>query len=497
MYPITRNTTKKSSTPEPKSAISGHISDYLTGLFGEAEVARFVELLGNPRKQSIRVNTLKTSREKLKPVLVLKYGIVTEEHPDISDALVINSDPENLVGKTFEHLLGYYYIQSISSMLPPHYLQPEPGSKVLDLCAAPGSKSTQLAAMMGNTGMLLLNEVQGDRLRTLSFNVERTNVYNAGIIQSKGEWLGKYYQNYFDKILVDVPCSGLGIIQKKEEVNKWWSISSITGLINLQMSLVIAAVKMLKPGGELVYSTCTLTTEENEEIINKVLEKYPVELIPVSVPGGIEGFTSAPGKKFSPELAKTARVLPWLSNSEGFYLAKMIKTGDTEKVKDGTIPEGRTVIKPFKKVKQTLNSVIANFGIDEDFLCSLKYADHGKKLYMVSGDWDDERTGIYDRIGLKMGAYEKSEQVILNSIAAQALAPRITKGIIDLEDKAELRTYMEGGIVKDYASNERTSGAERQVVIRSGGEIIGTGVVTERGLKSQFPRGHRNQNFRF
>ena len=261
-------------------------------------MARFIELLGNPRKQSVRVNTLKTTREKLQPLLERKYGLMSETHPDIDDALVITSDPENLVGKTFEHLLGYYYIQSTSSMLPPHYLQPEPGTKVLDLCAAPGSKSTQLAAMMGNTGMLVLNEVQGDRLRTLSFNVERTNVYNAGIIQSKGEWLGRYYQNYFDKILVDVPCSGLGIIQKKEEVNKWWSVSSITGLINLQMSLVIAAVKMLKPGGELVYSTCTLTTEENEEIINKVLEKYPVELIPVSVPGGIDGFTSAQGKSF-------------------------------------------------------------------------------------------------------------------------------------------------------------------------------------------------------
>ena len=190
-------------------------------------------------------------------------------------------------------------------------------------------------------------------------------------------------------------------------------------------------------------------------------------------------------------------MLPWLSDSEGFYLAKMVKTAETEKIKQNMPPDGRTVIKPFKKVKTALYSVISNFGIDEDALASMKYADHGKKLYMVSGDWDDERTGIYDRIGLKLGAYEKSEQVILNSIAAQALAPLLTKGIIDLDDPVELRTYMEGGIVKLYASNERTSGAERQVVIRTGGEVIGTGVVTERGLKSQFPRGHRNQNFRF
>lgn len=479
------------------SLISENIHSYLLELFGEDQVTKFVELLGNPRKQSIRVNSLKSSSEKIKPLLEKKYGINTSFHPDIKDALVIEADQENLIGKTFEHLLGYYYIQSTSSMLPPQYLQPEKGSKVLDLCAAPGSKSTQLGAMMQNTGSLIVNEVQGDRLRTLSFNIERNNVYNCGIIQDKGEWLGRFYQNYFDKILVDVPCSGLGIIQKKEEVNKWWSTSSITGLINLQLSLIIAAVKMLKPGGELIYSTCTLTTEENEEIVNKVLEKYPVELIPVSVPGGIEGFTSAGDKKFSPELAKTARVLPWLSNSEGFYLAKMVKTDETERIKSAESHPGRTVIKPFKKVKHTLNSIINNFGIDEEVLNSFKYPDHGKKLYFVSGDWDDMRTGIYDRIGLKLGSYEKNDQVILNSIAAQALAPHFTRGIIDLDDLEELKTYMEGGVVKKYADNSRSSGADRQVILRTQGEIIGTGVVTERGLKSQFPRGHRNQNFRF
>lgn len=477
--------------------ISENIHDYLLTLFSQNEVNRFMELLGNPRKQSVRVNSLKANVDDIKSKLDLKYGIKTSLHPWIPDALVIEDDSENLIGKTFEHLLGYYYIQSISSMLPPIYLKPEEGSKVLDLCAAPGSKSTQLAAMMKNTGMLAVNEVQGDRLRTLSFNVERNNVFNAGIIQDKGEWLGRYYQNYFDKILVDVPCSGLGIIQKKEEVNKWWSTQSITGLINLQLSLIIAAVKMLKPGGELIYSTCTLTTEENEEIINKVIEKYPVELLPVSVPGGIPGFTEIAGKKFSPELAKTARVLPWLSNSEGFFLAKMVKTGETERIKSQEPKESRIVIKPFKKVKDSLTSIIKNFGIDEDYLSSLLYPDHGKKLYFVSGDWDDTRTGIYDRIGLKLGSYEKHDQLILNSIAAQSLAPHITKGIIDLDETADLRTYMEGGVVRQFASTAKTTGAERQVVIRSAGEIIGTGVVTERGLKSQFPRGHRNQNFRF
>jgi 16S rRNA (cytosine1407-C5)-methyltransferase len=483
----------KSRIPLP---ISDNIQSYLLTIFSQSDVNSFIELLGNPRKQSIRVNTIKANREKIKARLEEKYNILTSNHPNIPEALVIEDDPENALGKTLEHLLGYYYIQSTSSMLPPIYLQPDKGSKVLDICAAPGSKSTQIAAMMGNTGMLLVNEVQGDRLSTLSYNIERTNVFNAGIIQDKGEWLGRYYQNYFDKILVDVPCSGLGIIQKKDEVNKWWSTSSIVGLINLQLSLIVAAIKMLKPGGELVYSTCTLTTEENEEIINKVLEKYPIELLPVSIPGGVPGFTEVPGKKFSPELSKTARVLPWLSNSEGFFLAKMVKTDLTEKIKSAEPPLGRNVLKSFSKVKPSISSIINNFGIDEQYLATLKYPDHGKKLFFVSGDWDDTRTGIYERIGLKLGSYEKHDQIILNSIAAQSLSQYITKGTIDLDNQIDLRTYMEGGTVKEYACTSKTTGAERQVIIRSAGEIIGVGVLTERGLKSQFPRGHRNQNFR-
>ncbi|MBV6445143.1 MAG: RsmB/NOP family class I SAM-dependent RNA methyltransferase [Ignavibacteriales bacterium] len=477
--------------------LNEHISDYLLKLFGENELNRYIELLGSPRKLAIRVNTLKTTTERLQPLLEKKYSILSSLAPNLPNALLIESDPSNLIGKSFEHLLGYYYIQSTSSMYPLHILQPKPGEKVLDLCAAPGSKSTQIAAMMENKGMLVVNEVQSDRLRTLAYNIERMNVVNAGVIQNKGEWLGGYFQNYFDKILVDVPCSGLGILQKKDEVNKWWSISSISRLLNLQLSLIIAAVKMLKPGGELVYSTCTLTTEENEEIVNKVIEKYPVELLPVSIPGSVEGFTKAGEKILSGEMRKTARILPWSANSEGFFIAKMTKTAPTEEIKQSPVPEARTTIKPYKKVKEHFSSLISNFGISQDFFDSFLYPDHGKRLFMISKDWEDNRTGIYERIGLKIGAYDKSNQLILSSIAAQTWAKYITKGIIDLDEPADLQTYMEGGVIREYSSDLKNSGAERQVVIRNNGEIIGTGVLTEKGLKSRFPRGHRNQNFSF
>jgi len=163
-------------------------------------------------------------------------------------------------------------------MLPPIVLHPSEKDLVLDLCSAPGSKTTQLAEMMKNKGRLVVNELEMDRIKALVFNLDKMNFLNCGIVHQRGEILSKYYDSYFDKILVDAPCSGLGIIQKKSEVNKWWSVERVNNLVEIQNKLLVSAIKMLKVGGELVYSTCTLTPEENELIINRILEKYPVDV---------------------------------------------------------------------------------------------------------------------------------------------------------------------------------------------------------------------------
>ena len=131
------------------------------------------------------------------------------------------TEGSELTGKTLEHILGHYYVQSLSSMLPPIVLAPDKNDIVLDLCAAPGSKTTQLAELMHNDGTLIANEIQLSRLKALVHNIERMNIANVGVVHQKGELLSKAYGNYFDKILVDAPCSGLGIIQKKDEVTKW------------------------------------------------------------------------------------------------------------------------------------------------------------------------------------------------------------------------------------------------------------------------------------
>ncbi|MDP3830934.1 MAG: RsmB/NOP family class I SAM-dependent RNA methyltransferase, partial [Ignavibacteriaceae bacterium] len=199
--------------------VSQKIHDYLLNLFGSEDAAKYVDFISRDPLTYIRVNPLKSDinslREKLK-----KFDITLTDIINIPNGFIIN-DPKRLLGKTIEHILGEFYIQSLSSMIPAIVLSPQPGETVLDLCSAPGSKSTQLAELMLNSGKLVVNEVQLDRVKTLVFNLDRMNVLNTGVIHSKGELLSKSFSNYFDKILVDAPCSGLGIMQKKGEVSSW------------------------------------------------------------------------------------------------------------------------------------------------------------------------------------------------------------------------------------------------------------------------------------
>ena len=203
--------------------VSNKIFDYLSSLYGESSAKNYLDFINTEVTSYIRVNKLKTSKENLSRTLLKDYNIKTEEIKGIKNAFKI-SGKSDLLGKTIEHIIGEYYIQGLSSMIPPLILNPQPGDVVLDLCAAPGSKTTELAEIMENEGTLVSNEIQLNRVKMLVYNLDRMNIVNTGVIHTKGEWLSKHYADHFDKVLVDAPCSGLGIIQKKGEVNDWWSI---------------------------------------------------------------------------------------------------------------------------------------------------------------------------------------------------------------------------------------------------------------------------------
>jgi len=474
--------------------VSGDIFSYLRNLWGETSAKKYIEFISRKPSQYIRINTIKTNREKLISDLSRDYGIKTEPCIGIPDCFAVVSGNE-IIGKTIEHINGFYYIQSFSSMIPASVLNPSREETVLDLCSAPGSKTTQLGEIMENRGTLVANEVQLDRVKMLVFNIDRMNVANAGIIHNKGEWLSRIYHDHFDKILVDAPCSGLGIIQKKSEVSDWWSTKRAEGLAELQMKLLVAAIKMLKIGGEIVYSTCTITVEENELLINKILKKYPVQLEEFELPiKWNEGFTTYAAEKLNPELSKTKRILPWEVNSEGFFIAKIRKAGATGYPDPLTLKQ--TPLKfhnwDSKELKTLLIHLKNEFGINIEVFEKYKFLIKGNDIFFITYDWKDKNLGLFERIGIKFGKMDKKGEIVLHTNAAQLLQNSISKNIYEIKDQTELKNYLEGGVIK--AGPDFFPGFKGQCVIKYKDFILGTAVITSEGIKSRFPRSKRTQS---
>tara|TARA_Y100000310_G_C20547758_1_gene746472 strand:- start:417 stop:1175 length:759 start_codon:yes stop_codon:yes gene_type:complete len=242
------------------------------------------------------------------------------------------------LGRSLEHLLGYYYVQDISSMIPIIILNPKPEEMVLDLCSAPGSKTSQIASKMNNEGTIIANELKLGRIKILASNLERCGVSNTIITKAPGEKICSRLNKEgfeFDKILIDAPCSGEGTIKdikgSKESI-KAWKINKINSLCKIQKRLFEFALKVLKPGGEIVYSTCTFAPEENEGVVDFILKEFEdikIEDITNLIPEEFkthEGITKWQGEKYKPDVKKARRVYPQDNNTEGFFIAKFKKT---------------------------------------------------------------------------------------------------------------------------------------------------------------------------
>ena len=290
----------------------------------------YMEILKKEPVKSFRCNTLKIFPEDLKKRLEKKgweIKIPFENYPEI---MVVTSElkPGEL-GRSIEHLLGYYYIQEIASMLPPLVLQPKEGENVLDICASPGSKTTQMAVMMKNKGLLIANEVKFGRIKILAANTERCGVMNLIITRRDGIALCNQLKKnniLFDKILLDAPCSGEGTIRSTPRTLEMWNINTIRNLSKLQKSLIAAAIEVLKPNGELVYSTCTHAPEENEEIVNFALQNFNVEIEKINLPlKFVQGITNWEDKEYLEDVKYSCRIYPQNANTEGFFIAKMRK----------------------------------------------------------------------------------------------------------------------------------------------------------------------------
>lgn len=278
--------------------------------------------MGEKRLTTLRVNTLKYDIEKLMQYFDDK-DIIYERVPWYDDALIIKNKTEKQLQELDIYKNGYIYLQSLSSMIPAIVLSPKSNDKVLDLTAAPGSKTTQMASMMKNEGYILANELDKIRCERLKYNVNMQGAEIVEVINGRGEEIGSKYSNTFDKVLLDTPCSGEGRFNISDvSTYKNWSTKQIEDLVNIQKNLFKSAIEALKKDGEMIYSTCTLNKKENEEILNWGLENFNIEILDISLK--LKDSIRANSKGLDKQVEKALKVLP-NKIQEGFFIAKIKK----------------------------------------------------------------------------------------------------------------------------------------------------------------------------
>lgn len=283
----------------------------------------FIAACQRPLRRSIRVNTLKISVEDFL-ALVAPYSWQLTPVPWCAEGFWIERDDEDAVplGSTAEHLSGLFYIQEASSMLPVAALFADGNApeSVMDVAAAPGSKTTQIAARMGNRGAILANEFSASRVKVLHANISRCGIHNVALTHFDGRVFGAALPEAFDAILLDAPCSGEGVVRKDPDALKNWSVESNLEIAATQRELIENAFHALRPGGTLVYSTCTLNRDENEDVCLWLKAQYPdaVEFLPLN-----DLFASAQ-EAITPE--GFLHVFPQIYDCEGFFVARLRKT---------------------------------------------------------------------------------------------------------------------------------------------------------------------------
>ncbi|MEM5875468.1 MAG: RsmB/NOP family class I SAM-dependent RNA methyltransferase [Candidatus Aenigmatarchaeota archaeon] len=290
-------------------------------ILGE-EFCKLEECLHIRPKKTIRINTLKVGVKKIKERLT-KKGWKLEEVPWYRNAFFVDSDEK--ISKAEEHFLGYFYIQDAASLVPPLVLDPKENEIILDLCASPGSKTTFIAELMKNSGLIIANDISPKRIEALSYNLQKIGVCNTIVTMIDGRKIEKINMK-FDKVLVDAPCSGSGTFISSFSVLNFWSEHIVKRLSNLQKQLIKSASKVVKNGGEIVYSTCSIDPEENEEILEYAVRKLNLEPVKIEVKGlkyrrGIQSYN---GKEYKySEYA--IRFYPFDNLTEGFFVCKLRK----------------------------------------------------------------------------------------------------------------------------------------------------------------------------
>ena len=466
----------------------------------DAFVMRMRQLLGSEcdaffasyekeRALGLRVNTMKVPAEvfarenqetfSLRPVSWCREGFYYEQ--------------ESRPGRHPYHEAGVYYIQEPSAMAVVSLLDPKPGERVLDLCAAPGGKTTHIASRLNGKGLLVSNEIHPARAKILSQNVERMGIGNAIVTNEDSGSLAEFFPEFFDCMVVDAPCSGEGMFRKDEQARNEWSEANVRLCAERQQEILDNAAKMLKPGGRMVYSTCTFAPEEDEDGIAAFLERHPefsvVCLEKDEVPEGLSSGHPEWSRGHNPELQNTFRIWPHKSEGEGHYLALLRKNGTW------TAEDGRK-----RKQPKYWNDKAGRSYVEEFLKKSLTASDHdaleegmdrlilfGDQLYQLP-----EGTPALDRLrvlrpGLHLGAF-KTKRFEPAHALSHFLKPEQAVSVCRLEpEDPQVLDYLKGNTVKGEA------GLSGWTLVCIGDYPLGWGKAVSGTVKNHYPTGLRIQ----
>ena len=447
---------------------SGFIDKYQELLSAE-DFAKLLEFSGKSLRKSLRVNTLKISVADFKK-LAEKKAWELSPIPWCDEGFWIDREDKSLpLGKTIEHTMGLFFIQESSSMMPAFVLGK--GDRILDMCAAPGAKTSQLSAMTQNHGLIVANDMSASRLKKLAFNTLRSGNANVIISHKNGEKFAYETPEYFDKILLDAPCTGEGTVRKDRDALKNWSLSKIKMMSGIQKKLILSAFQALKEGGEMVYSTCTLAPEENEEVVAHLLENEPsAELLDLS--GVFAGAEKAPALD-----GKSLRIAPYIFDSEGFFVAKIRKNSTKRHEKPRFKSKLQKIHnKDFARIQAYFEE---NFNYDLEDLYKQFYIKDNKIFVLPEGF---SPTFAFDRAGfLLCELHEKN--IRLSHEGAIMLGSKFRgERVIALADE-EIGEFFVGRDLE-----VKTALKSGQVILTYGGRAIGTAKIIGNKLKNLLPR---------
>lgn len=464
--------------------------DSMKEILGE-DYEAFLAGFDGQRQYGLRVNTLKMNLEEFERIAPFHLKKV----PWISNGYFYEA--EDAPAKHPFYSAGLYYLQEPSAMTPASRLKVQPGERVLDLCAAPGGKATELGAALQGEGLLVANDINTARARALLRNLELFGISNSFVTNEPPHVLAERFPEFFHKIMVDAPCSGEGMFRKNPAVVDSWQEKGPEYFSKLQREIIVQAADMLLPGGMMFYSTCTFSPLENEKTITHLLKERPdMEVIPMEdYEGFAEGLTSYRGEVFDESCKLCRRIWPHKMSGEGHFMALLHKKSGTQQQVQQTVSQSSIWWEKCKGLNKEQKAAA------EDFFSHVNIAYDGKRidvrgdnLYYLPAPKYDGRGLHFLRNGLFMGEFKK-KRFEPSQPFALALHAQDFDQVLDFPaDDERLSRYLRGETldVSDLIADEKKRKGWQLVMVA--GHPLGFGKLVNNNLKNKYPAGWRKNN---